>query len=69
LSGGNGVSEMNINLKDGQRIIRESKVVDNGRNEEKPARYEQHFEDGTVVYSNTVPDHFAFKIEEPIDVT
>lgn len=46
------------------RIIKESKVIDNGSVNETPARYEQHFEDGSIIYSNTVPDHFAFKIEE-----
>lgn len=63
------MSQMVPKLKDGQRIIRESKVVDNGRDTDKPARYEQHFEDGTVIYSNTVPDHFAFKIEWSPNVT
>lgn len=29
----------------------------------QPARYEQHFGDGTVIYSNTMPDRASFKAE------
>lgn len=51
------------------KIIKEVKFVDNGVRAECVARYEQHFADGSVVYSNTIPDHFAFKLEEEPNVT
>ena len=51
------------------KIIKEVKFVDNGVRAECIARYEQHFADGSVVYSNTIPDHFAFKLEEEPNVT
>ena len=51
------------------KVIREVKFVDNGLEEKCVPRYEQHFADGSVVYSNTIPDHFAFKLEEEPNVT
>jgi hypothetical protein len=51
------------------KIIKEVKFADNGVRSDRIARYEQHFADGSVMYSNTIPDHFAFKLEEEINVT
>lgn len=50
------------------KLIKEVKFVDNGVRSDRIASYEQHFADGSVVYSNTIPDHFAFKLEEEPNV-
>lgn len=44
-------------------MIKSIKIIDNGLTHSQPARYEQHFGDGTVVYSDTMPDRNAFKAE------
>jgi len=45
-------------------MIRLAKIIDNGLTlHSKPARYEQHFVDGTIIYSDTLPDRNAFKME------
>jgi hypothetical protein len=47
-------------------MIKSTNVIDNGLTHSQPARYEQHFGDGTVVYSDTMPDRNAFRIESKI---
>jgi len=37
------------------------RVVDNGLIHDKQSRYEQHFDDGTVIFANTISDRAAFK--------
>ena len=44
-------------------MIGSTKIIDNGITHSQPARYEQHFEDGTVILSDTMPDRNAFKAE------
>lgn len=44
-------------------MIKSANVIDNSLTHSQPARYEQHFADGTVIYSNTMPDRNAFRIE------
>lgn len=48
---------------EGAKMIKSANVIDNGITHSQPARYEQHFEDGTVILSNTMPDRNAFRIE------
>lgn len=44
-------------------VIKSIDIIDNGIIHSQPARYEQHFVDGTVIYSDTIPDRNAFKVE------
>ena len=52
---------------DPHRISKVTKVIDHGyiRLPGKP-RYEQVFDDGTVVFSDTLPDRNAWKIWAPV---
>lgn len=47
-------------------VIKSINITDNGITHSRPARYEQHFVDGTVIYSDTLPDRNAFKVESKV---
>lgn len=45
-------------------MIKSVKIIDNGIAHSQPARYEQHFGDGIVILSDTMPDRNAFMMEQ-----